>query len=58
MLLWLWGRPKTASLNPSLAWELLYAAGAAVKEKKNEMEILHLPFIKKNFSIALPMNLT
>ena len=36
MLLWLWNRPLAiASIQP-LAWELLYAAGVALKKKKSQ----------------------
>ena len=34
MLLWLWYRPAAAAPIQPLAWELPYAAGAAVKRKK------------------------
>ena len=34
MLLWLWCRPAAAALFQPQAWELLYAAGVAVKKKK------------------------
>ena len=33
-LLWLWCRPAAAALIRPLAWELLYATGAALKRKK------------------------
>ena len=37
MLLWLWCRPAaTAQIRP-LAWELLYAAGAALTTKQNKI---------------------
>ena len=32
-LLWLWYRLAAAALIQSLAWELLYASGAALKSK-------------------------
>ena len=35
-MLWLWCRPATVVLIQPLAWELLYAAGAALKRKKKE----------------------
>ena len=39
-LLWLWGRPAaTAPIGP-LAWELLYATGAALKERKKKKIIV------------------
>ena len=34
-LLWLWRRRTAAAPIPPLAWELPYAAGAALKKKKN-----------------------
>ena len=33
-LLWLWSRPAAAAPVGPLAWELPYAAGATIKEKK------------------------
>ena len=33
-LLWLWQRPAAAALIQPLAWEPPYAAGAALKSKK------------------------
>ena len=33
-LLWLWRRPAATTLIRPLAWELSYAAGAALKRKK------------------------
>ena len=33
-LLWLWCRPAATAPNGPLAWEPLYATGAAVKSKK------------------------
>ena len=35
VFLWLWCRPAAKALIRSLAWEPLYAMGAALKEKKN-----------------------
>ena len=37
-LLWLWCRPAATALIQPLAWELPYAAGAALKRKKKERE--------------------
>ena len=34
MLLWLWCRPAAAAPIQSLAWELQYAVGAALKKQK------------------------
>ena len=36
MLLWLWCRLEAAALIPSLAWELPYAKGVALKRKKKK----------------------
>ena len=35
-LLWLWRKPVAAALIRPLAWELPYASGAALKEKRKE----------------------
>ena len=35
-LLWLWWRPAAVALIQPLAWELPYAAGAALKRKKKK----------------------
>ena len=37
-LLWLWCRPATTALIQFLYWELLYAAGAALKRKKKNLK--------------------
>ena len=37
-LLWLWYRSAAAALIRLLAWELLYAAGAALKRKRKKKE--------------------
>ena len=34
-LLWLWHRPEAVAPIRSLAWELPYASGAAIKKEKN-----------------------
>ena len=36
--LWLWRRPAAVAPIRPLAWELQYAAGAALKSKKKEEE--------------------
>ena len=36
MLLWLWCRLAAAARIPTLAWELPYAAGAALKSKQKQ----------------------
>ena len=39
LLLWLWHRPAAvAPIQQPLAWELSYATGEALKEKKNFLE--------------------
>ena len=35
-LLWLWYKPVAAAPIGALAWELLYAAGVALKSKKKK----------------------
>ena len=35
-LLWLWCRPATVALIRPLAWELLYATGAALKSERKK----------------------
>ena len=39
VLLWLWRRPAAAVPVQPLAWELPYAAGAALKRKKKKKEL-------------------
>ena len=39
MLPWLWCRTAAAALIRPLAWELPYATSAAVKEKKNKINV-------------------
>ena len=43
VLLWLWSRPAATALIPLLAWEIPYAAGAALKkrQKKNSFAYSH-----------------
>ena len=41
-LLWLWCRPAAAAQIQSLAWELPYAVGAALKKKKKKKVIEYL----------------
>ena len=51
-LLWLWRRPAAITPIQSLAWELLYAAGGALKSKKKkerEREVFRL--ISMHFSV-------
>ena len=36
VLLWLWCRPAAVALIRPLAWELLYAKGAALKRQKGQ----------------------
>ena len=39
VMLWLCHRPAAAALIRHLAWEFLYAAGAAIKGKKDKRKI-------------------
>ena len=36
MLLWLWYRPAATALIQTLAWELAFATGAALRKKKKD----------------------
>ena len=47
-LLWLWHRLAAAAVIHPLAWELPYAAGAALKKKKRKKEK------RKNLAVAEP----
>ena len=40
--LWLWHRPAAIALIGPLAWELLYATGAALKSKKKKKKIYNV----------------
>ena len=40
MLLWLWYRPAAVALIWSLAWELPYATGVALKSKKEKKKVV------------------
>ena len=40
-LLWLWQRPAAVAPIRSLAWELPYTAGVALKRKKNKKQKTH-----------------
>ena len=42
VLLWLWYRPAAVALIPSLAWELPYAAGVALKTKEKKYVCLYV----------------
>ena len=50
VLPWLWCRPIAAPLIWPLAWELPYAAGAAVKKKKNGKTNLNAHYRAKHSS--------
>ena len=59
MLLWLWHRPAAAALIQLLAWELPYAAGVAIKRKKNvlifmisEINIKEIT-LRQNFTLSI-----
>ena len=41
-LLWLWYRPATVALIRSIAWELPYAMGAALKRLKKQVILFFL----------------
>ena len=45
-LLWLWRRPPAAAPIRPQAWELLYAAGVALKSKKKKSKIKLMPIVK------------
>lgn len=51
MLPWLWRRLAADAPVPPVAWELLYAAGVAVKRKKKKFEILEIYHAKKNTTL-------
>ena len=40
VLLWLWRRPMATALIRPLAWETLYAVGAALKRQKKKIVLL------------------
>ena len=52
-LMWLWCRPAAIALIQTLAWELLYAAGVALKrqkrKRKKEVTIWKLKIDKGSF---------
>jgi len=57
MLLWLWHRPvATVPIGP-LAWELPYAAGAALKRQNqkqtNKKNVTCVSFLKDNLTLSL-----
>ena len=54
-LLWQWCRLVAAALIQPLAWELLYAVGAATKSK-NKTKVLFLPFCDKKYGCCLFSN--
>ena len=49
-LLWLWCRPAATVLIGPLAWEPLYAEGAALEDKKRERERENT--VTQNLSVA------
>ena len=51
-LLWLWGKPTAVALIQPLAWELPYAIGAALKEKKKK-DIIVMEVINTFLGMAL-----
>ena len=52
VLLWLWCRLAAVALIPPLAWELPYAAGEALKEKKKKKKVS----VKEIFKIGESIN--
>ena len=50
-LLWLWYRPVATALIQSLAWEPLYAAGAALEKTKRRKK-------KKSIDKVQPVNVS
>ena len=55
-LLWLWCRPAATTPIGPLAWELPYAAGAALKRQKKKKEKKKLSKIEVGFLISsLPL---
>ena len=53
VLLWLWHRLGATALTGPLAWELPYAAGAALKSKKKELRGLEFPLWLSRLRIQL-----
>ena len=49
VLLWLWCRPAAVASIRLLAWELLYAAGAALKKEKKKRKNQMFPRAKELF---------
>ena len=71
LLLWLWLRRAATALIPPQAWELPYAAGAALKKKKKKKNKRNLkrifsdlnqvragPALHGTFALALPTSTT
>ena len=57
VLLWLWRRLATTAPIRPLAWELTYATGAALKEKKKIYEVCfgrQVANLSENFSVLTP----
>ena len=50
VLLWLWHRPSAAAAIQPLAWELPYAAGAALKRQKQKQR-------KENKQVRKPVEI-
>ena len=57
--LWLWHRPAAAAPIQSLAWEIPYATGAALKEKKKKKPKIKAMLVKTTYNSDLnkhPLN--
>ena len=48
MFLWLWCRPVAAAPVQPLAWEVPYAASAALKKKKRKKKLYELQKLENN----------
>ena len=49
VLLWLWCRPVVTALVTPLAWEPLYAVGAALEKTKKKEKKINFTFLFKEF---------
>ena len=56
VLLWLWDRPAATAPMRALAWEPPYAAGVALKSKKNKKKVL--PYSAMYFYCVWKTNVT
>ena len=52
-LLWLWCGPAAAAPVPSLAWELLYVSGVALKSKgKKKKKVYEIPKLMVELNLS------